>query len=124
MYERNNSGKKDNGRGQIEADLKDARRMSNRSWNYGGEAKQVKEQEKERSFEELREDKNVKHDYGDVIEDYTPRPGKVREIASRFNRNSANVGQSVNSSKGRPKPLQSYGDQAYLDHVFPDAVEI
>lgn len=124
MYERNNSGKKDNGRDQIEADLKDARRMSNRSWNYGGEAKQVKEQEKERSFEELREDKNVKHDYGDVIEDYTPRPGKVREIASRFNRNSANVGQSVNSSKGRPKPLQSYGDQAYLDHVFPDAVEI
>ncbi|XP_063383742.1 kin of IRRE-like protein 2 isoform X2 [Cydia fagiglandana] len=119
MYERNNSGKKDNRKTQFAED-KDAKKLSNRDWIYEDNKHINKELEKERSFEELKEENDMRQD----TEDYKPRPGKVREIASRFNRNSANVGQSVNSSKGRPKPLQSYGNQAYLDHVFPDAVEI
>ncbi|KPJ08615.1 Poliovirus receptor-related protein 3 [Papilio machaon] len=61
---------------------------------------------------------------GDTTEDYKPRPGKVKEIASKFDRNTKNYAQSLNFKKERPRPLQTYGYQAYLDHVFPDAVEI
>lgn len=66
---------------------------------------------------------NVNHSV-DIQEDYKPRPGKVREIASKFDRNTKNYAQSINFRKERPRPIQSYGHQAYLDHVFPDAVEI
>lgn len=101
MYERNSSGRKifDSGTDKLE----DRKRQSNRS---------SRETKKENTacFEEI-------HD------DFKPRLGKVKEIASRFNRNSESV-QSYNTKRERPKPLQSYGNQAYLDHVFPDAVEI
>lgn len=59
------------------------------------------------------------------VEDDKPRPGKVREIASKFNRKNSQIyKQAFIKPQNRPKPLQSYGNQAYLDHVFPDAVEI
>lgn len=57
-------------------------------------------------------------------DDCVPKTGKVKELASKFNRFSGSLGQSFRRSKGRPKPLQCYGNQAYLDHVFSDAVEI
>lgn len=113
MYEKNNSGRKENDRRNrdgFESDFQNAKRSSNRSSRGTIE--------KERSFKDFIE-KNVNQD---KEEDFKPRPGKVREIASRFNRYSSNV-QSL-TKKQRPKPLQSYGNQAYLDHVFPDAVEI
>lgn len=127
MYERNNSGKRDNVRkeNQDKEDnysKADNRRSSNRR-RYEDKntyKKSANEREKERSFEEFCEDINA-NEVRDKVEDYKPRPGKVREIASKFNRNSSNVSQP---KKERPKPLQSYGNQAYLDHVFPDAVEV
>lgn len=125
MYERNSSGRKDNVRKENqEVDLKkDVRRASNRSRKYDDKdvfKKIIREKEKERSFEEINEEMKAKH-VGDDREDYKPRPGKVKEIASKFNKNNSNYQQS---KKERPKPLQSYGHQAYLDHIFPDAVEV
>ncbi|KAJ8722247.1 hypothetical protein PYW08_004649 [Mythimna loreyi] len=114
MYDRNNSGRKENDRKNtngFEKDFQNNKRSSYQSWKGTNE--------KERSFEDFTE-RNVKQD---IEEDYRPRPGKVKEIASRFNKSSTgNV--TLNTKKERPKPLQSYGNQAYLDHVFPDAVEI
>uniref|UniRef100_A0A2A4JZU9 Uncharacterized protein n=2 Tax=Heliothis virescens TaxID=7102 RepID=A0A2A4JZU9_HELVI len=113
MYDRNNSGRKENDRKNqdgFEKDFQNNKRSSNRSWKGT--------KEKERSFEDFTEDVKV-----DAEEEFRPRPGKVREIASRFNKcSTGNV--TLNTRKDRPKPLQSYGHQAYLDHVFPDAVEI
>lgn len=113
MYERNNSGRKENDRRNQDdfvKDLQNTKRSSNRS------LKGTKE--KERSFEDFTEG-NKQHDE----EDFRPRPGKVREIASKFNKySSGNV--TLSTKKDRPKPLQSYGHQPYLDHVFPDAIEI
>lgn len=109
MYERNNSGRRIY---DSEIDkLEDRRRHSNRSWKDGGA-----KLENIKRFDKI---DNQKED----DRDFRPRPGKVKEIASRFNKNSENV-QSLNAKRERPKPLQSYGHQAYLDHVFPDAVEI
>lgn len=106
MYERNNSGRRN--------DVVNNNRASNRSWRDKLTDTKI---QKEHAFEEVEKGKEMYNS-----EDYTPRVGKVKEIASRFNRNSSN--QSVNFKKERPKPLQSYGNQAYLDHVFPDAVEV
>lgn len=103
MYERN-SGRRAN---DPEDKLEDRKRQTNRS------SRETKT-DNAASFETGKQ----KDDDGD----FRPRPGKVKEIASRFNRNSENL--QSNSKKNRPKPLQSYGHQAYLDHVFPDAVEI
>lgn len=118
MYERNNnntSGKReiDTKRNQDgnDGDFQNPKRSSNLNWN------DTKETEK--GTEEFAEE-TVSHD---KEEDFKPRPGKVRELALRFNKCSSGNIQSF-SSKQRPKPLQSYGNQAYLDHVFPDAVEI
>lgn len=115
MYERNSSGRKDRKDNNIKQDVK---RASNRS-SRGGDKKVVKEKERERSFEEFDAPNNMKQDF--VEEDYKPKPGKVKEIASKFNRDSMNV---LPSKKKRPKPLQSFCNQAYLDHIFPDAVEV
>lgn len=114
MYDRNNSGRKVDRRNQdgFEKDFQNVKRSSNRSWKGT--------KEKERSFEDLTEGNN---NINDTEEDFKPKPGKVREIASRFNKCS-NGNVTLNTKKERPKPLQSYGHQAYLDHVFPDAVEI
>lgn len=70
-----------------------------------------------------RESDEVRHRI-DSKDDCMPRPGKVREIASKFDKNSKDYSQSINKGRERPKPIQSYGHQAYLDHVFPDAIEI
>ena len=114
MYDRNNSGRKENDKRNqngFEKDFQNNKRSSYRSWKGT--------KEKERSFEDFTEEKMKK----DIEEEFRPRPGKVREIASRFNKQSTgNV--TLNTKRERPKPLQSYGHQAYLDHVFPDAVEI
>ncbi|CAK1551264.1 unnamed protein product [Leptosia nina] len=78
--------------------------------------------EKERSIEDIEESKVQ---YDKIEEEFMPRKGKVKEIASRFDRNSVNnLSKSSNVRNERPKPLQSFCDQKYLDHVFPDAVEI
>lgn len=116
MYERNNSGRKDRKDNNIKQDVK---RASNRSRRGDTNKKVVREKERERSFEEFDAPNNVKQDF--VDEDYKPKPGKVKEIASKFNRDSMNV---LPSKKKRPKPLQSFCNQAYLDHIFPDAVEV
>ncbi|KAI5635790.1 immunoglobulin domain-containing protein [Phthorimaea operculella] len=116
MYERNNSGRNDNVK-KANYDVyvrQDSKRMSNRKEDFDKRA--AREIEKERSFEEFHAEASKRD--GD---EYRPRPGQVREIASKFNRNSSN-GQS--GKKDRPRPLQSYGNQAYLDHIFPDAVEV
>lgn len=116
MYERNNSGRTDGKDNNIRQDVKRASNRSRREETY---KKVVREKERERSFEEFEAPNNVKQDF--IEEDYKPKPGKVREIASKFNRDSMNVPPS---KKERPKPLQSYSNQAYLDHIFPDAVEV
>lgn len=76
--------------------------------------------EKERSFDDMKVNDKVREVKND---DTMPRPGKVKEIASKFNRNSADLRQTVNTKVNRPKPIQSF-DQAYINHIFPDAVEI
>lgn len=111
MYERNNSGRL--GENNLRNDfINNSRRASNRSWR---DKLADANKEREGASDEIEREK-------EVYEDFKPRPGKVKEIASRFNRNSNN--QSSNFKKERPKPLNSYGNQAYLDHVFPDAIEI
>ncbi|KAL0838629.1 hypothetical protein ABMA28_016712 [Loxostege sticticalis] len=129
MYERNNSGRKhSHGRGNIEKHEQDyyradAKRHSRRSWRLEDErVHQAKLRENDRSFEEVKEENNARH--GDATNDDKPRPGKVREIASKFNRNCSRNDDHIEMKRARPRPLQSYGHQPYLDHVFPDAIEI
>ncbi|CAB3227204.1 unnamed protein product [Arctia plantaginis] len=115
MYDRNNSGRKQNDKihnDGFEKDYQNTKRSSNRSWKST--------QKIERSFEDSIEGDHINRE---KEVDFKPRPGKVKEIASRFNMCSGDNVQSFSKNQ-RPKPLQSYGDQAYLDHVFPDAVEI
>ncbi|XP_072948788.1 uncharacterized protein [Epargyreus clarus] len=123
MYERNGSGKRNNNSKKNEERDNYVRNDPNRSSNNRKVEDKivnrvVRDKEKERSFEEYK----VQYRNDDGVEEL-PRPGKVREIASRFNRNSVDNGQPVSFKTDRPKPLQSC-DQAYLDHIFPDAVEI
>lgn len=127
MYERNNSDRKDkynkNNRNREEDYRNDNKRISNRSRRNDNfkHQKDFVADETERSFEEYRDGSNTKHENNDYND--RPKPGKVREIALRFDRNCSEE-KSFKSKKGRPKPLQSYGNQSYLDHVFPDAIEI
>lgn len=124
MYERNSSGRlQSQGKNdQEEYHRADVKRHSQRSWKLEEERmqrNQAKLKDNDRSFEELKED-----DARLEGTDDKPRPGKVREIASRFNRNCPGNDVIIEIKRARPKPLQSYGHQAYLDHVFPDAIEI
>lgn len=77
----------------------------------------VRGNETERSFEDMKVNNKLQSKNDDTM----PRPGKVKEIASKFNNNSVNG--KLSHTKVRPKPIQSY-DQAYINHIFPDAVEI
>lgn len=104
MYERNNS--KRNTR-NTEAET------------YASRRQEQKPYENRKTYEENPNGNRKANEENNKEDDYKPRPGKVKEIASRFNRNSVQ-----NTRRERPKPVQSYGNQAYLDHVFPDAVEI
>lgn len=101
---------------------KDLKRTSERGKDI--DQSESNKTEKERSFEECEEIQYNMENKEENQKDYEPRPGKVKEIASIFNRNSMLNLQPNYLKKERPKPLQSYGYQAYLDHVFPDAVEI
>lgn len=113
-FERNNKYNPD----RVEDFRSDIKRTSNRSWRY--EDTKITKADKEEKMESFNNDNNK-----EVIEnDCKPRPGKVKEIASRFNRHCLENLQGQKLKRERPKPLQSYGYQAYLDHVFPDAVEI
>ncbi|XP_069359571.1 protein PFF0380w-like [Maniola hyperantus] len=126
MYERNSSARKSTARRSEECDHSiktDVKRASNRSKGKTVYVqKGTQENEKECSFEDLKAENKVQENTNE--NDTMPRPGKVKELASRFNRNSVeNYRQSVIVNVERPKTLQSF-DQAYLDHVFPDAIEI
>ncbi|CAH2095966.1 unnamed protein product [Euphydryas editha] len=129
IYERNNSGRKNATRKIEEKDTNfkriDSKRVSNGSKkvkNVQIHNRPVYENEKERSFEELKAEQKLQDDKNKT--NSMPRTGKVREIASKFDRNSCeNFRQAAKEKVERPKSIQSY-DQAYLDHVFPDAVEI
>lgn len=127
LYERNNSGRK-NVTKKIEEkyDFKrvDGKRASNGSKkvkNVQIHNRPVYKDEKERSFEELKAEQNLHNDNSKI--NSLPRTGKVKEIASKFDRNSEKFRQAAKEKVKRPKSIQIY-DQAYLDHVFPDAVEI
>ncbi|KPI95689.1 Neural cell adhesion molecule 1 [Papilio xuthus] len=98
-------------------------RLSNRSRKSVEKTTPLEEEKKKESSTIEQKVSNVRN-HEDTIEDYKPRPGKVREIASKFDRNTKSYAQSLNFKKERPRPIQSYGYQAYLDHIFPDAVEI
>lgn len=117
MYERNNSGRSDKLNRKPVIDSTNVRKDGNRNkkidLNINANKKAIK----------IDQDVKRNEDKYDGTEDYKPRPGKVREIASRFNQYSGNLRNSFRKSKIRPKPIQ-IGNQAYLDHVFPDAVEI
>lgn len=124
MYERNNSGRSGKTANRDVVEMKipntDARRASNRSNKRNDCNDNSNRQMTTEANNSSHDAPKAKHENE---EDYQPRPGKVREIASRFNQYSGNLRQSF-KRKVRPKPLQSFGNQAYLDHVFPDAVEI
>lgn len=79
----------------------------------------VRGNETERSFDDMKVDNKLQS----KLDDTMPRPGKVREIASKFNNRSKDGKLSLPTKVNRPKPIQSY-DQAYINHIFPDAVEI
>ncbi|XP_013170105.1 PREDICTED: uncharacterized protein LOC106119609 [Papilio xuthus] len=98
-------------------------RLSNRSRKSVEKTTPLEEEKKKESSTIEQKVSNVCN-HEDTIEDYKPMPGKVREIASKFDRNTKSYAQSLNFKKERPRPIQSYGYQAYLDHIFPDAVEI
>lgn len=127
IYERNGSGRK-NATKKIDEndDFKriDGKRSSNGSKkvkNVQIHNRPVYENEKERSFEELKAVQKLHDDNSET--NWLPQTGKVKEIASKFDRNSENFRQTAKEKAERPKSIQIY-DQAYLDHVFPDAVEI
>ncbi|KAL4716717.1 hypothetical protein ACJJTC_004836 [Scirpophaga incertulas] len=127
MYERNNYIRKGSCKLDQETsepdNVKEDIRCSNRSFKNSGPELRTREKfmDNDRSFEEMKEIVDAKMD---VCDDDKPRPGKVREIASKFNRNCPRDDKYEELKRARPKPLQSYGYQAYLDHVFPDAIEI
>ncbi|KAJ0176465.1 hypothetical protein K1T71_007644 [Dendrolimus kikuchii] len=102
---------------RVENQRSDTKRASNRSWRYEEAKIKVDKDDKKQSSDDDNKKETIENDY-------KPRPGKVKEIASKFNRHSMENLQPQKFKKERPKPLQSYGYQAYLDHVFPDAVEI
>lgn len=113
MYERNNSGRSQKlSERKLDKESTNVRRESNRSKKTQGVNENA-----------VKKDDANDEKY-DRAEDFKPRPGKVREIASRFNQYSGNLRNSFRRSKVRPKPIQIIGNQAYLDHIFPDAVEI
>lgn len=126
MYDRNNSARKSTGRNeQREFNIKtDVRRASNRSRdkNVGVPNELKQDNEKECSFQDSKVENKVREDKTE--NDTMPRPGKVKELASRFDRNNTErYGRSVIVNVDRPKTLESF-DQAYLNHVFPEAIEI
>ncbi|CAH2048771.1 unnamed protein product, partial [Iphiclides podalirius] len=109
-------------KGSLEQDLVKAspKRISNRSGKNA--ARQTFTQAVQKiTVDDKENEKRQPHIESD---DCRPRPGQVREIASIFDRNSKDYAQRVNTRRERPKPIQSYGHQAYLDHIFPDAIEI
>lgn len=116
MHERNGSERSD----QLQNDnVPDRRRQSNKSLKFNNNV----EVQVSNSKDELG---NHKEKEGKIkMEDDKPKPGKVKELASKFNKNSTEIyKQAFIRPKNRPKPLTSYGNQAYIDHVFPDAIEI
>ncbi|CAG4971168.1 unnamed protein product [Colias eurytheme] len=122
VYEKNNSGRNVNNAPDKLTDIinkEEVRRTSQRKKEY---IVDNNINEKERSFEDLKEEPRVQ--CRNIEDEHMPRPGKVKEIASRFDKHSINNFKYLNIKNERPKPLQSFCDQKYLDHVFPDAVEI
>lgn len=103
-------------RSKVDDFRSDVKRTSDRSWRY--------EDTKIKNVKDENTGVDEEYKWENIEDDCKPRPGKVREIASRFDRHSMENLQQQKPKKERPKPLQSYGYQAYLDHVFPDAVEI
>lgn len=115
MYERNNSGRSELHRGvktrSSDNKVPDVNRRSNRSLQFYDNL----------DISGSNDNVSIEEDLGE--DNDKPKPGKVREIASKFNKGIP-YKQSFVKQKNRPKPLNSYGNQAYLDHVFPDAIEI
>ncbi|CAH2237394.1 jg11249 [Pararge aegeria aegeria] len=125
MFERNNSAKKSVAKNYEECEYSiktDVKRASDRSRGKTVGVHRGTIQEYGKEFEDFNEESKVQE--VKIENDTMPRPGKVKELASRFNRKSAeNNRQSVIVNVERPKTLESF-DKAYLNHVFPDAIEI
>ncbi|GBP48498.1 Kin of IRRE-like protein 3 [Eumeta japonica] len=129
LYNRHGSGRSQNENKMHSISFnREPRKFSDRSLRFDAslmarEKKSTDNIQPEKFFGRTDEEK-LQQDINNNPDEYKPKPGKVKEIASKFNRNCLESHRPSTKSKSRPKPLQSYGNQAYLDHVFPDAVEI